>query len=292
MAKTKATYHILALLTVTAWATTFVSSKYLLGKGLHPAEIFFLRFLLAYVSIIPFSFRRWWCGKVSHELLMLALGVTGGSAYFLFENTALEFTYAANVCLLVSSAPLLTALLSLRLARDEKPTKMLAAGSLIAFLGVSLVLAGDGEHMQLALRGDVLALMAALMWAFYQILMKRAFALYPATMITRKVFGYGLLTIAIYAFFAGSFRFPAEVLTQPDVVGNLLFLGIVASCICYLAWNVVIGKIGSVASANYIYLQPLIAAALGAMILGEPITLTIVWGAVLIISGVYLAERR
>lgn len=292
MAKTKATYHILALLTVTAWATTFVSSKYLLCKGLHPAEIFFLRFLLAYVFIIPFSHKRLWCRKVSDELLMLILGVTGGSAYFLFENTALEYTYAANVCLLVSSAPLLTALLSLRLARDEKPTKMLAAGSLIAFLGVAMVLLGDGVNLQQGLRGDVLALLAALMWAFYQILMKRAFALYPATMITRKVFGYGLLTIAIYALATGAFRLPTEVLMQPAVVGNLLFLGIVASCVCYLTWNIVIGKIGSVASANYIYLQPLIAAALGAAVLGEPITLTIVFGAVLIIAGVYLAERR
>lgn len=105
MAKSKALYHIMALLTVIVWAVTFVSSKILLANGLSPAEIFFLRFLLAYLGLLPFARRRLWCKNFKHELLMIVLGVTGGSAYFLAENTALKFTSAGNVCLLVSSTP-------------------------------------------------------------------------------------------------------------------------------------------------------------------------------------------
>ena len=291
MAKPKVLFHVMALLTVMVWAVTFVSSKLLLANGLPPAEIFFLRFALAYIGVLPFAPKRLWCRNAKHELLMLVLGVTGGSAYFLAENTALKYTYAGNVCLLVSSTPLLIALLSLWLGKNEKPTKRLVIGSVVAFAGVALVVANDWSHVRLKFAGDILALLAALTWAFYQLLIKHAYAHYSALFITRKVFAYGLLSILLYFAF-----FPPEVelsiFARPVVITNLLFLGLVASCACYLSWNVVIGNIGSVASSNYIYLQPLIAASVSAVVLSEPITWVMLLGMVLIVSGVYWSERR
>lgn len=291
MAKSKALYHGLALFTVLVWATTFVSSKTLIVHGIPPAEIFFVRFLLAYICIIPFARKGLWCRSVSHELLMLVLGVTGGTAYFLFENTALKFTAAGNVCLLVSSTPLFTAIISLWLAKGERLTMRLVIGSLLAFAGVALVVVNDWSHMQIRLRGDVLALMAALMWAFYQILVKRAFAHYSIIFVTRKIFGYGVLSILLYFMFAPP-TVEYSAFLQPVVIGNLLFLGIIASCLCFFTWNVVIEHVGSVVSSNYLYLQPLIAAAASAVILDEPITWAMAGGMVLIVTGVYLAETR
>ena len=180
----------MALLTAMVWAVTFVSSKILLSFGIQPSEIFFLRFLLAYIAIIPFAPKRLWCKNVKHEMLMALLGITGGSAYFLFENTALQFTSAGNVCLLVSSTPLLIALLSIWMGRGEKLTRRLVLGSIVAFAGVALVVINDWTHAQLKFAGDILALLAALMWAFYQHLTKHAYAHYSAIFITRKVFAY------------------------------------------------------------------------------------------------------
>ena len=224
-------------------------------------------------------------------MLMALLGITGGSAYFLFENTALQFTSAGNVCLLVSSTPLLIALLSIWMGRGEKLTRRLVLGSIVAFAGVALVVINDWTHVQLKFAGDILALLAALMWAFYQHLTKHAYAHYSAIFITRKVFAYGLLSIIIYFLF-----FPPTiswgVFSHPTVIVNLAFLGIIASCACFLAWNLVIGNIGSVASSNYLYLQPLIAASVSAVVLGEPVTWVMIIGMVLIIAGVYWSERQ
>ena len=290
MGKSKTIYHIIALLTTTIWAVTFVSSKLLLQAGLRPAEIFFLRFLLAYIAILPFAGRRLWCRSLRHELLMVVLGVTGGSAYFLSENTALQYTSAANVCLLVSAAPLLTALLSLWLGRGERLTRRLVTGALIAFVGVGLVVMHDFAHVQLRFMGDLLALLAATLWAVYQLLIKRVYSHYPATFITRKVFAYGILSVLVYFLF-----FPptmtVEMLREPVVIFNLLFLGILASSVCFLSWNVAIGNLGPVKSSIYIYLQPMIAAITSAIVLGEPVTVVMVTGMVLIISGVYISER-
>lgn len=222
---------------------------------------------------------------------MAVLGVTGGSAYFLFENTALRFTSAGNVCLLVSSTPLLIALLSIWLGRGERLTRRLVSGSLVAFVGVALVVINDWSHVQLKFAGDILALMAALMWAFYQHLVKRAYKHYSVMFITRKVFAYGLLSVAIY-FLIIPPVFPLAVFSHPAVIFNLIFLGIIASCVCFVAWNLVIGQIGSVASSNYLYLQPLIAASVSTVVLGEPVTFVMAAGMALIIAGVYWSERR
>ena len=196
MFKSKIFYHLIALLTIIIWSNTFVSSKILLHNGLSPAEIFAIRFALAYVAIIPFTHSKLWCDNLKDELLMLVLGATGGALYFLAENTALKYTGVSNVCLLVCSAPLLTALLARWFGKSEKMSSRLITGSLIAFAGAALVIVEDWKHMQLKLLGDMLALCGALSWAVYQLIIKRMCGKYSTVFITRKVFAYGLLTIA------------------------------------------------------------------------------------------------
>lgn len=290
MFKSKIFYHLIALLTIIIWSNTFVSSKILLHNGLSPAEIFAIRFALAYVAIIPFTHSKLWCDNLKDELLMLVLGATGGALYFLAENTALKYTGVSNVCLLVCSAPLLTALLARWFGKSEKMSSRLITGSLIAFAGAALVIVEDWKHMQLKLLGDMLALCGALSWAVYQLIIKRMCGKYSTVFITRKVFAYGLLTIAAFFIFDHP-SFPLDSMLHPVVAGNLLFLGIIASGLCFWVWNIVIDHLGAVATSAYIYLQPLFAAITASFVLGEPITGAVVAGAVLIIAGVYWAEH-
>lgn len=290
MFKSKIFYHLIALLTIIIWSNTFVSSKILLHNGLSPAEIFAIRFALAYVAIIPFTHSKLWCDNLKDELLMLVLGATGGALYFLAENTALKYTGVSNVCLLVCSAPLLTALLARWFGKSEKMSSRLITGSLIAFAGAALVIVEDWKHMQLKLLGDMLALCGALSWAVYQLIIKRMCGKYSTVFITRKVFAYGLLTIAVFFVFNHP-SFPLDSMLHPVVAGNLLFLGIIASGLCFWVWNIVIDHLGAVATSAYIYLQPLFAAITASFVLGEPITGSVVAGAVLIIAGVYWAEH-
>lgn len=290
MFKSKIFYHLIALLTIIIWSNTFVSSKILLHNGLSPAEIFAIRFALAYVAIIPFTHSKLWCDNLKDELLMLVLGATGGALYFLAENTALKYTGVSNVCLLVCSAPLLTALLARWFGKSEKMSSRLITGSLIAFAGAALVIVEDWKHMQLKLLGDMLALCGALSWAVYQLIIKRMCGKYSTVFITRKVFAYGLLTIAAFFVFDHP-SFPLDSMLHPVVAGNLLFLGIIASGLCFWVWNIVIDHLGAVATSAYIYLQPLFAAITASFVLGEPITGSVVAGAVLISAGVYWAEH-
>jgi len=290
MTKNSTWYHILALITVIVWGATFISTKILIGYGLHPAEIFFYRFLMAYVCIWFFSWRRLWAATLRDELIFLGAGATGGSFYFLFENTALSITLASNVALILCTAPLLTAFFYFLIHQDEKLKPNFIYGSIIAFTGVSLVVFNGGFLLKISPVGDVLTLLAALMWAFYSLIIKSLNAKYSTLFVTRKVFFYGLLTI-LPVFYFEPLRFDTHVLLIPSVLLNLIFLGIVASMLCYIMWNVATKKLGVVRVANYIYLSPIITLLASHMLIDETITVVALVGSAFILSGVYVAEK-
>ena len=85
---------------------------------------------------------------------------------------------------------------------------------------------------------------------------------------------------------------PSEVWAQPVVWGNLLFLGVAASMGCYLAWTAVLQHLGTMRATNYIYFNPLVTLLAAAAVLGERITAVAAVGACLILTGVWMAERR
>ena len=95
--------YFVALFVVLMWGTTFVSSKVLLNSGLLPADIFFVRFVIAYLCMLCLSHKRLFANSIADELTLVGLGLMGGSIYFLVENMALLHSTASNVSILVST---------------------------------------------------------------------------------------------------------------------------------------------------------------------------------------------
>ena len=306
MGKSRFIWHLLALAVVAVWGVTFVCTKTLISAGMDPAGIFAIRFTLAYIGIwvLCLSDRknlRCWSRSWKDELVFLFLGITGGSFYFLTENTALAHTQATNVAFLVCVAPLFTLLFTLaykklshgRFARGLEHVQVgfpLIGGTVLALIGMAMVVF-DGSRLEVSARGDLLAIGAALCWALYSLFMGQMTADYGAVFATRKVFFYGLLTILPFlGASAGSFS-PA-VLGQPVVYGNLLFLGLGASLACFVAWNLVMAKLGNVTSTNYVYLNPVFTLISAMIILGERMTLVSGLGSAAILAGVILAGSK
>lgn len=139
--------------------------------------------------------------------------------------------------------------------------------------------------------GDCLTLVAALSWAVYCMLLKRLNATYSNMFINRKVFFYGLLTAMLWAIPSNSLSFESVGWQSMAVIGNLLFLGVGASFLCYLMWNGAVKILGVEKTANYIYLVPPITIAASAILISEPISLSMIIGTVLIIGGVFLSTK-
>ncbi len=289
--KPKWGYHVMAVATVAVWGTTFVSTKVLVQCGLMPAEIFFYRFLLAYLCLWAISYRKLWADSRKDEFLFLLAGLCGGSLYFLTENTALSITLASNVSLIVCVAPLLTTVLFALFKKEEPFTRRLLFGSLVALAGVGLVVLNGSRVLKITPVGDFLSFAAALTWAFYSLVIKQLDNRYSVVFVTRKVFFYGVATILPFFLFH-PLRADMGFMRQPAVWGNLLFLGFVASMLCFVSWNKCVKELGAVRCTNYIYLGPLVTLFASAVAIHEQITGTALAGCALILSGIYMTGRK
>lgn len=283
-------FHLITALVVIIWGTTFVSTKVLIQNGLGPIEIMFYRFVLAYFCLLMVSHKRLWADNWKDEFMLILSGLTGGTFYFVAENTALGITQASNVALLVCTTPIFTALLVHWIFKEPLRRNMII-GSIIALIGVGLVVFSGSVLLQINPLGDFLSIMAALMWAVYCLILKPLGKKYPTAFITRKVFLYSVISLLVYFLF-DPLQVKIEVLFHPVVTLNLLFLGIVASMLCFIAWNAAVKVLGPSRTANYIYVQPFSTLVLSSIILSEVITLASMIGALCIIGGVYLAEKE
>ena len=264
-------YHLVAFLTVAIWGTTFVSTK---------------------VLMLCFNHRRFLADSWRDEAKMALLGITGGSLYFYSENEAMNFTTTTNTSLIVCSCPLFATLLVRMVYKDSSRIHIVQLlGSLLAFVGMIIVVLNGRFVLHLSPVGDALAFTACMCWAIYSLLMKSVSNHYGAAFITRKVFFYGVLTILPYYLFIPGFP-PIEVFSRPQVFGNLLFLGCLASMICFLTWNWCISKLGTVKATNWVYFNPITTMIFASWVLDEKITPYFLVGATCILLGMYVADKK
>ena len=283
-------YHVAAFAMILVWGISFLNTRVLLDAGLTPTEIFVVRFTIAYLSLLVISGFKVKYTDWRDELLFVVCGVAGGSAYFIAENTALELTLISDVAVLVSIAPLTTALMGAIFYRDERITFLTGVGMVIAFIGSVMLALKDGFVWGDSVLGDLLAMLAALVWAFYSMALKRLNRTYTTLFITRKLFFYGILSALPFLAFEET-KISMEVLRQPAVWGNLLYLGLVCSMAAYFIWGITVKRIGAVRASNYFYLSPIISMIAAAIWFGERTNAIAYIGCVLILAGVIMAEK-
>lgn len=282
--------HGAALCCAAVWGVTFVSTKLLLDV-FTPVEILFLRFLLGMIALWCVRPRRLHTGGGRRELFFAGAGLCGVTLYFLLENMALQYTLASNVGVLVAVSPLFTALLA-RLLLGECLRLRFFAGFVFALAGVICININSGVALRLNPLGDLLSVLAALTWSFYSILTRKIGQMgYDTTLATRRIFGWGLLFMLPLLPFAGATA-DAGRLLSPLAAGNLAFLGLGASALCFVLWNFALARLGPVSVSQYIYLIPVITVGASLVVLGEPVTLLAVLGMGLILAGLIISEGR
>lgn len=283
--------HLAALVCILVWGTTFISTKVLL-RDFNPVEILFFRFILGFVALWLACPKMLWLKEKKQEWLFAGAGLAGVTLYFLLENIALTQTFASNVGVIVGVSPFFTALLSLWLLRAEKPGLNFFLGFAAAIVGIGLISFSGSTELQLNPVGDLLAVLAGLAWSFYSILTRKILALgYNSLQVTRRCFFYGLLfmlpCLPLTDFQWGLHRFGAFVNWS-----NIVFLGIGASAMCFVAWTYAIKRLGAVQSSVYMYLVPVVTVITAALILREKITWMAGLGTALTLAGLILSEMR
>lgn len=283
--------HLIAFFTVFIWGLTFVSTKVLLS-AFSPAEILFIRFLLGFIALFLIYPKTAKIFKVKDELLFAAAGLFGICLYLLLENTALSYTYASNVGMLVSISPFISALLAYLFLKDEKLNFLFFAGMLLALTGVSFIIFNGAFMLKIKPTGDILALLAAVSWAFYSLFVKKiSFLNIHPIQSTRKIFFYGLIFTLPYLLYTGV-DVELESFLNIKNIGNLLFLGFGASALCFVTWSYAVNILGTVKTSIYIYFIPVMTVISSIIILKEKLTFYSIIGIILIILGLFISNKK
>jgi drug/metabolite transporter (DMT)-like permease len=287
-----AAYHLGLFLAVAVWASTFINIKVVLLQ-LPPNTIALLRFLVASLIMGLYmlctrqpAIRRqdWW--------RLAACGLTGVTLYNFLQNQGLRYAGAIDAAILAAMAPVFIALLAWALLR-ERIFRVQVLGIAIALAG-SVLVATNGDLAGFALNplrlyGDFLILLTGLAWAIYSILVKTLLERYPAT------------TVLAYTTFAGTlFLLPLSLTELPinfaavTLSGwlNIIYLGLFASAMAYLIWNLALGQVPAVTAGAYIYLIPVLTAAMSTFYYGKWPDFYTIAGGLVVLLGTYLTARQ
>lgn len=237
--------HLSALLTIAIWGSTFIATKILL-KAFLLVEILFFRFLIGYIVLLVVSPKRLKTTGWKQEIIYVAAGLCGNYLYYLLENIALTFTFASNVGVVVSIAPFFVAILSQIFMRSEEKLHIkFFLGFIVAMAGI-ICISFNGAQLKLNPAGDILAIVAAIVWGLYSILTKKISSFgYSVILSTRRTFFYGIL-VMIPTLFAFDAPMDISRFANMSYLLNFLYLGVGASAICFVTWNYAVKELGAV----------------------------------------------
>jgi drug/metabolite transporter (DMT)-like permease len=253
-----------------------------------------LRWSLAFLIILPFARKHLVRDRAAIRAslgTMLTISITGISAFNFLQYWSLEYTTALNTLLLQSSLPLIVAVWSLVLL-GVRLTLAQAFGVALSLLGVLVILLHGDLSTLTGIqfnKGDVIFMVAMLVFSFYSVMTLRRPAIHP-------------LSFAAFTFGCGAlFLIPLvirELLTRPAMVlneANLLtvfYVAVFPSTVAYLCFNRGVQLIGANRAAPFFHTVPLFGSVLAMIFLGEQPHSFHFIGFALVLTGVFVASRK
>ena len=279
-------------LIVLMWGSAFPLIKIALSE-VSPVTIGFLRFLVATPILVLYAylkdgngFRALFSKNLASLILM---GLTGVMGYQVFQNIGVEYTSVTNSSIIISSNPIILTILSILLLK-EKVNVTRALGIVIGFSGVLTIILTESQGLSTGssnLIGDMLSLGGGLSWAVYSVVGKRSATLNNPTGLTGASMIFGTIFLLPPMYLLENPHLPTTVSVWLAVVA----LGLGPSCLAYALWNQVLSEEEASKAGVSLFLIPVVTTILSVVLLSEPFTISLLAGMVLVLSGVFIAER-
>ncbi|QXE12900.1 MULTISPECIES: DMT family transporter [Pseudomonas] len=291
----RSVYLTLAAVTM-MWGGTFVAGRFLAGS-LSPLFAASLRFLLASVALLGFV----WVARIPlarptprQWLQLTLLGFFGIFFYNLCFFYGLQYINASRASLIVALNPAVIGLASWLLFK-ERLGRVKVAGIALCIGGASLVIVSRNPQLLAvtpnAWIGDLLILGCVAGWGIYSLCSRELNqALGPLQTVTFSVL-IGCVMLLVLATLRGEMSAAALLNLDTPQWLSLIYLGVFGSALAYIGYYDGIRKIGATRSGVFIALNPLTAVLLGALLLGEQLTLTLCLGGALVLAGIYLCNK-
>ncbi len=281
--------RLLLLGCVCVWGWTFVATRICL-EVLRPIEVVGLRFLIGLPILLGIVLLKRIPVQFSlSEAVRLGMGAGILTVHFLIQAVALGVTSATHTGWIIAVTPLVIALASFVVLREPIGRKEVL-GIAVATLGVLLLVSGGRLARLEWLRnwGDGLVLVSAHTWAFYTIATRDLSRARHPLAVTLLVFT--PLTVVCALGMALTSRLPVPGLLAPRPLAALLFLGILGTAAQW-GWQEGVARLGAARAGLYLYLEPIATTALAVPLLGESYGVTTAVGGLMILGGVWWAEK-
>ncbi len=282
-----------AIFTVIVWGASFIATKVAL-KDVSPITVVWVRFSMGVVILgLVVAARRQFALPAKNEWLYFALlGFLGITFHQWLQSNALKTSEASTTAWIVATTPVFMALLGWIVLKEGLPWLKIG-GILLAALGVLLVVT-DGDLLSIARGsfgavGDILVLISSVNWAVFSVLSRRGLKSHPATRMMFFVMTFGWLFSSVLFFSGPGFSEIPKLTTDGWL--SIGFLGIFCSGLAYIAWYDALQALSTAQTGVFLYIEPLVAVVVAAIILDEPITWSSLLGGGIILFGVWLVNR-
>jgi drug/metabolite transporter (DMT)-like permease len=284
--------YVKLLMTAIFWGGTFIAGRVIVGH-VNPVAAAFLRFVVASLFLVMLTLKseglpRPMGGKKIIALLLL--GITGVFAYNLFFFKGLELISAGRASLIIANNPIFIAIFSF-LFFAEKMTPLKVVGILISVSGAVIAISGGNPAALLSGglgMGDAYIFCAVCSWVAYSLIGKRAMNQFSPLAAVTGAAVIGMVMLSIPAWLSGM---PAELpLYRPIDWAAIFYLGFFGTVLGFVWYYDGIKAIGPARASLFINFVPLSAITLGYLLLDEPVTFSLLFGAALVVSGVILTN--
>jgi drug/metabolite transporter (DMT)-like permease len=256
-----------------------------------PITLGAFRFGIGAVLLLPVALcqRHRWPGRTA-LVPVAALGLLYFAIFPILFNASLIYTTAARGSLALSTLPVLTMLVG-ALLRVEPLTPRKSAGVALAMIGVAIALLTNlGTAPAGAWRGDLLMVAAAFCMAFYSVWSRPLALAYGTIVYTTLAMATGGLTLVGIAWLHGGLAATAAFDTTQWSI--MVFLGVLGGALTFLLWSYALERTTPTRVAISVTVNPIAAAIFGAYALGEPITVNLVVGLVIVAAGIAITTAN
>jgi len=278
---------------VLLWGSAFPLVKIALSE-VPPITLGFLRFLIATPILMLHAYMSDSTSLRAlfrnHASALIVMGLTGVMGYHVFQNIGIQHTSATNSSLLISSNPIILAVLSSLFLR-EKVKATQATGIVIGFFGVMAIILTEDQGLPVGtsgLVGDLLSLGGGVLWAVYSIVGKRFSTRISPTGLTAASTIIGTACLIPPTFLLETPHLP----TTGGGWLAIVALSLGPTCLAYVLWNQVLSEEAASRVGASLFLIPVVTTALSVALLSEPLTLFMLAGMGLVLSGVFITERN
>jgi drug/metabolite transporter (DMT)-like permease len=286
---------LVAIIATIIWSGNFIIARGVI-KDIPPVTLAFYRWLTATVILFPFVWRTFFKELYvikKHFLYFLLAAVTGVSMFNTFVYIAGHYSEAINMALIgTTSSPIMSVILA-RIFLKERVSPARVTGMIICIAGILLLLSKGKIEIVLSLsfsRGDWWMLAAAFTFAVYNVMAKKK----PASLSSKNflfiVFLIG--TVILLPFYIAEWKIKGGFAPSLLNFSAILYLGLGASVICFLLWNISIATLGAGRASLFGNLIPVFSSIEAVILLHEKITTVHVISFILVVAGLLLANLQ